>query len=62
MLCSIKVVKPLHELIHPFTIKPERDIRGAVNGKFFYFPKGVETEMEFPAYQAVFNSDYKGEL
>ena len=59
---SLKTVKPFKQLIRPFTIKPERDIYGHVNGKPFYFPKGVEKEMTYEEYGAIFYSNFKGEL
>lgn len=62
MMRSKRPVKLLKELIRPFTIKPDRDIYGSVNGRPFFFPRGVESECSFEAYGAVFYSEFKGEL
>jgi Mor family transcriptional regulator len=59
---STKKVKPLKELILPFTITPTRDIYGGVNGKQFYFPKGKESVMDYSQFEAVLLSDYRGTL
>lgn len=59
---SKKRVKDLEELTLPFTIIPSRDIYGGVNGKNFYFQRDELVELSYQEYQAIFCSDYKGEL
>lgn len=55
---STKKIKPIEEIVKPYSFVPQVDIEGGVNGISFRFKKGVLTELTPEQYEAILHSDY----
>lgn len=55
---SSKQVKPVDNILIPYTFTPPVDIEGGVNGIYFRFPKGQVATLTPSQYEAILHSDY----
>lgn len=59
---SQKIVKDLLDILLPFSFTPGEYISGSVNGKKYYFQRGVKTEVSFSEYESLINAGYEKTL
>lgn len=59
---SDKVVKPLNEVIGPYTLKPTRPVSFGVNGNFKQVYPGQEVELSEGEFEVLLLSEFADQL
>lgn len=55
---SEKHIKNLLDILLPFSFIPTEYIEGSINGKKYYFVRGIKTEVTFSQYESLVNAGY----